>query len=77
MNKAFIGYGYESKTNLLKRGFSSKEAAAYIGMSEAYLRLDRSQGATGNRTPGPPYIKRGRRIIYLREDLDAWLEKVA
>ena len=57
-----------------KRGFSSKEAANYIGMSDSYLRVDRSQGPGENRTPGPPYTRKGRRVIYLREDLDAWLE---
>jgi len=62
------------KGNEIKRGFSPKEAAEYLGMSEAYLRHDRCCGATGNRTPGPNFIKKGRRIIYLREDLDAWLE---
>ena len=57
-----------------KRGFTEREAANYIGMSPSYLRQDRANGIRENRTPGPPYIKAGRNIRYLKEDLDAWLE---
>ena len=31
-------------------------------------------GNRENRTPAPPFIKIGRAVRYLREDLDAWLE---
>lgn len=58
-----------------KRGYSSQQAANYIGMSETYLRVDRSRGVTGNRTKGPDYTRKGRRVIYLKEHLDAWLEQ--
>ena len=51
------------------------EAARYIGMSRAFLRLSRCEGAYGNRTPGPPYYKIGRAVRYKLEDLDAWLQK--
>lgn len=50
-----------------------RKAASYISMSVAYLRSDRCQGVTGNRTPGPSYLRLGRAIRYRREDLDAWL----
>ncbi len=57
-----------------KRGFKEKEAAEYIGMSCAFLRQDRMNGARKNRTRGPKAIKIGRSVRYLKEELDAWLE---
>ena len=32
-------------------------------------------GARHNRTPGPNYIKIGRAVRYVRDDLDAWLDE--
>ncbi|MDX2164348.1 MAG: DNA-binding protein [Gammaproteobacteria bacterium] len=57
-----------------KKAFNEKEASLYIGMSLGYLRQDRVNGPRGNRTPGPSFIKIGRTIRYLKEDLDTWLE---
>ena len=54
---------------------SEQEAAAHIKMTPSYLQRDRCEGVTGNRTPGPPFYRIGRRIFYKRSDLDAWLEK--
>lgn len=51
-----------------------RDAARYIGMSVPFLRQSRMHGARLKRTPGPPYIRVGRAIRYLRTDLDAWLE---
>lgn len=48
-------------------------AAAYIGMSGAFLRAGRCRGIVGKRTPAPPHLKLGRSIKYSRADLDAWL----
>ena len=59
----------------LRRALREKAAADYIGMSPAFLRLDRMNGPTKNRTPGPPFVRKGRRIIYLIDDLDRWLEE--
>lgn len=47
------------------------EAARYISMSASWLRQSRM---TGN-PESPPYVKIGRAVRYLREDLDAWLER--
>jgi len=58
-----------------KRSFTEKEAAEYIGMSCAFLRQDRANGYRPNRTSGPNYVKIGRAVRYLKEDLDTWLEK--
>ena len=57
-----------------KRSLTEKEAAEYIGMSCSFLRQDRMNGLRKNRTPGPNFIKIGRTIRYLREELDKWLE---
>jgi predicted DNA-binding transcriptional regulator AlpA len=57
-----------------KRGFTEQEAAEYLCMSRSYLRQDRMNGIRRNRTPGPNYLKIGRTIRYLKEELDKWLE---
>jgi len=56
------------------RVLSEKQAAKYIGMSAGYLRNDRMNGPIGDRTPGPVFVKVGWRVMYLVEDLDAWLK---
>jgi len=55
------------------RAFTEIEAAKYIGMSRSYLAQARMDGRRDNRTPAPPFIKIGRAVRYLREDLDTWL----
>lgn len=57
-----------------KRAFTEIETAEYIGMSRSYLRQSRMEGHRENRTPAPPFIKIGRSIRYLKEDLDNWLD---
>lgn len=47
---------------------STPEAASYVGLSPATLETKRSRGG------GPPFSKLGARVVYRREDLDAWLE---
>lgn len=59
---------------LMKRCLTEKEAAHYIGMSIHYLRKDRAEGKIGQRTAGPRFLKIGRSIRYLKDDLDQWLE---
>jgi len=58
-----------------KRAFTEKEASSYTGMSPSFFRQSRMDGIRENRTPGPPFIKIGRAVRYLREDLDTWLKK--
>ena len=50
-----------------------KQAAPYIGMSRSFLRQSRMNGRRQNRTAGPPFLKIGRKVLYLTEDLDTWL----
>jgi hypothetical protein len=47
--------------------FSTPLAADYLGLSPATLETLRTRGG------GPPFSKLGRRVVYAREDLDAWL----
>lgn len=56
-----------------KHILTEKEAANYITMSQSFLRQDRMNGVRKNRTPGPKFLKIGRSIRYLKEDLDSWL----
>jgi len=56
------------------RGLSEKLAAQYVGVSVSFLQKDRMNGVLPNRTRGPEFIKVGKRVLYLREDLDKWLD---
>ena len=55
------------------RGFNTFNAAAYIGWSESFLRRARI-GKTKAR--GPRFKKHGKRVTYLLEDLDAFLNQM-
>jgi predicted DNA-binding transcriptional regulator AlpA len=57
------------------RSVTESEAAHYVGMSQSYLRQSRMDGDRENRTPGPRFLKIGRSVRYLVDDLDAWLEQ--
>ncbi len=57
------------------RALTEREAAQYIAMSRSFLRQDRMNGRREGRTPGPAFLKIGRSVRYLKEDLDKWLEK--
>ncbi len=63
------------RTILLKRALSELEAAAYIGMSRSFLAQSRMDGDRENRTPAPPFIKIGRSVRYLLEDINDWLNQ--
>ena len=54
-----------------------KQAARYLGegaVSLSFLRKSRSEGAPGNRTPGPVFVKLGKRVLYKVADLQAWVD---
>ena len=60
-----------------KRGYSTGEAAVYIGRSVSWLRKKRLRGVDDPGDPGPRYLKTdGGGTIYLKEDLDAWLDSL-
>lgn len=54
--------------NFATERMSRPQAAKYIGTSAGFLEQD----ATTNRH-GIPFIKIGRKVAYLKSDLDAWL----
>ncbi len=53
------------------RAFSTPHAALYLGLSESFLEKSR---VSQTKTPGPKATKIGKRVVYLREDLDAYLD---
>ena len=60
------------------RGFSTNSAAKYLGVSADFLKKARRKPIPGEtRTPGPIFTKIGTKIIYLRENLDAYLNEAA
>ncbi len=58
-----------------KRVLTEAETSQYIGMSRSFLRQSRMDGIRPNRTPAPPFIKIGRSVRYLLDDLNAWLDQ--
>lgn len=58
-----------------KRAYSEIEASEYISMSRSFLRQARMEGNRENRTPAPPFIKIGRSVRYIKDDLDNWLNR--
>ena len=49
--------------------YNEREAARYLAVSGATLRLWRSE------RKGPPYFKAGEKLVrYRRADLDSWIE---
>ncbi|CAH0535372.1 hypothetical protein VST7929_02951 [Vibrio stylophorae] len=63
-----------TQSTIIKRAYTEQETSAYIGMSRSFLRQSRMDGLRNHRTDAPPFIKIGRTVRYLKEDLDAWLE---
>jgi len=55
-----------------RRALSEREAAAYSSLSRSFLRQKRMRGA---QAPRPPFCKIGRKVVYLRDDLDRFLEQ--
>lgn len=58
-----------------RRSLSTNEAAEYIGLSPTYLKQARMTGPRARRLDAPQHTNLGcRKVVYLREDLDAWLD---
>ena len=54
---------------------SEAEAARYIGMSSGWLKKSRTHRFR-NVIDAPPFVRAGaKRVVYRREDLDAWQER--
>ena len=55
---------------------SEFKASEITGFSVSYFRKSRSEGAPGNRTAGPPYVKDGKCVLYKVKDLLEWVEQL-
>jgi len=55
------------------RAVSEGDAARYLGISQSSLRKGRMAGRRTAQMSSPPFVKMGRRVVYLIEDLDAWI----
>jgi hypothetical protein len=64
----------DSDRIIVPRTMSETEASIYLGVSRITLRQGRCEGRREKRMPPPPFVKLGRKILYLRDDLDRWLE---
>ncbi len=62
------------RTETPKRGFNEYEAAEYLGLSRSTLAQGRMNGIRENRIVCPPHVKVGKKVLYLIDDLDNWLQ---
>ena len=60
-----------------KRGYTTREAASYIGRSPSWLRKKRLRGLADPGDPGPRWLSTEGGTIYLIESLDEWLNSLA
>lgn len=49
------------------------EAASFLRISRSTLRQGRCDGQLPNRMAVPPFYRLGRRVVYLKADLLAWV----
>ena len=70
----YKGVTMNVENHIAARGLNTSDAAQYISFSESFLRKAR-MGITD--VAGPNFKKIGKRVVYLREDLDAFLEQSA
>lgn len=59
-------------TEYMRQCLKEKEAAHYIGMSVAFLKKERCEGKIGKCSLGPRFLKIGKSVRYLKNDLDEW-----
>ena len=58
-----------------KSALNETEAACYIGMSSGWLKKSRTRRFR-DVIDAPPFVRAGaKRVVYRREDLDAWQER--
>ena len=60
-----------SETLIEPRGLNTVAAARYLGLSTSFLEKARLKQTT---TSGPKFRRKGKRVLYLRNELDAYLE---
>lgn len=57
----------------MEKYLTSKQAAEFLGYTEATLRYSRVNGELGG-TVAPKHYKKGRRVLYKASDLDQWVQ---
>ena len=62
---------HDHDTPIEPRGLNTAAAARYLGLSASFLEKARLNQTT---TPGPPFRRKGKRVLYLRNELDTYLE---
>lgn len=63
------------KEMIESRGYSEAEAALYLGISRGSLRVGRMEVKPSHfKMTTPPFVKLGKKVLYLKDDLDRWLE---
>lgn len=62
---------YDTETQIEPRGLNTASAARYLGLSTSFLEKARLNQTT---TQGPKFRRKGKRVLYLRNELDAYLE---
>ena len=62
-----------SSTSTTPRAVSEEEAARFLGISRSSLRKGRMAGRRAAQMSSPPFVKMGRRVLYLIDDLESWL----
>ena len=60
-----------SETQIEPRGLNTAAAARYLGLSTSFLEKARINQTT---TPGPKFRRKGSRVLYLKNELDQYLE---
>ena len=60
-----------SSTEIEPRGLSTEAAARYTGLSPSFLEKAR---INKTKTPGPKFRKIGKRVVYLIDELNEFLE---
>ena len=58
------------ETSVAQRGLTEADTSVYTGFSTSFLRASRL-----GRCDGPPFVRAGRAVRYLRDDVDRWLEQ--
>lgn len=60
-----------TNTDIEPRGLNTAAAATYLGLSASYLEKAR---LSQTNIPGPAFKKIGKRVVYLKDSLDKFLE---
>ena len=56
---------------------TQREAASYCRISPATLARIRRDARCDAQSPGPAYVRIGRRVFYRKQDLEGWLAQLA